>query len=252
MQAEHVIAFFIPLTYFVILVLERYWPKQAWPPIQHWQLMGIGFFIMLGIVNNIVSLAVNKWFPDISLWDGSKFGTVAGALFAYLLLSLGNALLHRAYHRYEFLWRYVHQLHHAPQRLDVAGVMFQTPLEALASAMLFVFIVVFLLGLDPVASMLCAYIAAFYGMFQHMNISTPKWLGYFIQRPEAHCLHHERGRHTDNYSDLPMWDMIFGGFKNPAQFIGVLGFESSVTGNIGAMLLGRDIAVENRQMHDGK
>jgi hypothetical protein len=26
----------------------------------------------------------------------------------------------------------------------------------------------------------------------HMNIRTPEWLGYFIQRPESHRVHHLR------------------------------------------------------------
>jgi sterol desaturase/sphingolipid hydroxylase (fatty acid hydroxylase superfamily) len=247
MRAEHLIAVFIPLTYLLIVVLEQRVPNRRWPSIKDWQLTGIGFFIMLGIVNNAVSIVANNIFPNISLFDGSRLGSITGAFLGYVLLSLGNALIHRAYHRYDFLWRYVHQLHHAPQRLDVAGVMFQTPFEALASALLFVFVAVFLLGLDPVASMLCAYIAAFYGMFQHMNIRTPVWLGYWIQRPEAHSLHHERGLHRDNYSDLPIWDMVLGSFNNPEKFEGELGFEAGLQENIWPMLLGRTVNAQREK-----
>ena len=79
------------------------------------------------------------------------------------------------------------------------------------------------LGLDPVAAALTGYIAAFYGYFQHMNIRTPRWLGYLIQRPEAHCIHHQRDVHAYNYGDLPVWDMLFGTFRNPASFEGAVG-----------------------------
>ncbi len=72
------------------------------------------------------------------------------------------------------------------------------------------------LGLDPVAAAATGYIAAFYGYFQHMNIRTPRWLGFIIQRPEAHCVHHQRDVHAYNYGDLPVWDMLFGTFRNPA------------------------------------
>ena len=44
---------------------------------------------------------------------------------------------------------------------------------------------------------------------------TPRWLGYVIQRPEAHGLHHELGEHRRNYSDFPLWDMLTGTFVNP-------------------------------------
>lgn len=226
-RSEHAIALLIPVTYLLMLGLERVKPNRLWPSIRHWQLTGIGFFVMLGLVNNIVAILARKCLPDVRLFDTASLGTVAGTLIGFLALSLGNALIHRAYHRYEFLWRYVHRFHHAPQRLDVAGVMYQTPWEAMASAMLFVFVTVFLLGLDPVASMLCAYLAAFYGMFQHLNIRTPVWTGYLIQRPEAHCLHHERGKHADNYSDFPIWDMLWGTFRNPVKFDGELGFASA-------------------------
>ena len=57
-------------------------------------------------------------------------------------------------------------------------------------------------------------------IFQHANVRTPRWLGYFVQRPESHSLHHERGVHRDNYSDLPVFDMLFGTFRNPRALRG--------------------------------
>lgn len=60
--------------------------------------------------------------------------------------------------------------------------------------------------------------------FYHMNLRTPHWIGYFIQRPEMHCIHHERNVHNYNYSDLPLWDMLFGTYKNPKLFHGKCGF----------------------------
>lgn len=61
-------------------------------------------------------------------------------------------------------------------------------------------------------------------MFQHANIRTPRWLGYLIQRPESHAVHHGRGIHRYNYADLPLWDIIFGTFRNPETATGEVGF----------------------------
>jgi sterol desaturase/sphingolipid hydroxylase (fatty acid hydroxylase superfamily) len=36
------------------------------------------------------------------------------------------------------------------------------------------------------------------------------WLGSVFQRPESHCVHHQEGVHSFNYSDLPLWDMLLG------------------------------------------
>ena len=37
------------------------------------------------------------------------------------------------------------------------------------------------------------------------NVRTPQWLGYLVQRPESHSVHHQRGVHAYNYSDLPLF-----------------------------------------------
>jgi hypothetical protein len=85
------------------------------------------------------------------------------------------------------------------------------------------------------------YVSAFYGMFQHWNVKTPQWLGYVIQRPESHGLHHELGIHGRNYSDFPLWDMLMGTFVNPETFDGEVGFAGDAPDRRAAMLLFRDV-----------
>ena len=75
------------------------------------------------------------------------------------------------------------------------------------------------------------------GVFQHANIRTPGWLGYIIQRPEQHCVHHERGVHAFNYANLPLWDMVFGTFKNPRVWQRMAGFYSGSSQPTKRMLL---------------
>ena len=235
------IALMIPLTYAAMVLVERCGSGLRWPVIAHWQWIGAAGFRLLGVVNALVSTALLKLFGNVHLIDTSEWGVLQAALFGYLWLSLGNALLHRAYHHFDWLWRHVHQLHHAPQRIDVAGVMFQTPLEAAANAVLFMLVSVFLLGLSPLATMLLAYIGSFYGMFQHFNVRTPRLLGYLIQRPEAHCEHHRRGHHRYNYSDLPIWDWFAGSLRNPARFSGEVGFAAPLGEIIVPMLRGQSL-----------
>jgi sterol desaturase/sphingolipid hydroxylase (fatty acid hydroxylase superfamily) len=244
-RPERVVTALIPLTYLAMVLIECGGTGWRWPARRGWQLMGLGFFLLLGVVNGVVSGILLRLTGGFHLIDGSRLGVIPGALAGYVVVSFGNALMHRAYHRYGWLWRHVHQLHHAPQRLDVAGVMYQTPLEMAANAVLFIGVTTALLGLPPLAAMLCAYIAAFYGMFQHLNLRTPAWLGLFIQRPEAHCEHHRREVHAWNYSDLPLWDMLWGTFRNPAGFTGELGFTEGPSRRAWAMLRGHDVnAVE--------
>jgi len=63
-----------------------------------------------------------------------------------------------------------------------------------------------------------------------------------IQRPESHNIHHARGIHGYNYSDLPLWDMLFGTFLNPRTLASVeCGFYTGASSRLVDMLLGKDV-----------
>ena len=112
-------------------------------------------------------------------------------------------------------------------------------------ALMQLFVTVIVLGLDPVAAALVGYVAALHGMFQHWNVRTPRWLGYLIQRPEAHCEHHRLGVHANNYADLPLWDLLFASFRNPASFDGRCGFAAPADRRMLAMLAWRDVSADD-------
>lgn len=249
MNAEELVTLMIPATYFAMLAIERLGPGRAWPEIRFWRTKGVAFFVMLMTINAILPSLIPEEIARHHLLDGAKLGVVGGTLAGYLAVSLANATLHRAYHRYDFLWRWAHQLHHSPQRLDISGAVYFTPLEVINNVLVFQIVVVFVLGLDPVAAAATGYIGVFYGLFQHLNLRTPRWLGVLIQRPESHSVHHRRGFHAYNYSDLPVWDMLWGTFRNPREFHGEVGFEREASLRMGAMLAGRDA---NRALYGSK
>ncbi len=70
------------------------------------------------------------------------------------------------------------------------------------------------------------------------KVRTPVWLGYLIQRPEAHCEYHRLGVHAYNYGDLPLWDLVF---RNPVRFEGRRSFEAAADWHLLAMLAWRDV-----------
>ena len=82
----------------------------------------------------------------------------------------------------------------------------------------------------------------FAGIFQHANINTPRWLGYIIQRPESHTIHHGRGLHKYNYCDLPIIDIIFGTFRNPKGYQMETGYYDGASARIVDMLLFKDVS----------
>jgi sterol desaturase/sphingolipid hydroxylase (fatty acid hydroxylase superfamily) len=181
------------------------------------------------------------WLAAHRLVDGTGLGVVGGTVVGYIVLSAAMYAYHRTCHAVPLLWRLSHQIHHSPQRVDMSGSVLFHPFEMVVQTLLQLAVTLLLLGLDPLAAALTGYVAAFYGMFQHWNIRTPQWLGYLIQRPEAHCEHHRLGVHAYNYGDLPIWDILLGTFRNPRSFSGECGFESPADRRIGAMLAWRDV-----------
>ena len=99
-----------------------------------------------------------------------------------------------------------------------------------------------ILGVSPEGAALSSLVSVFLSIFQHSNIRTPRWLGYIVQRPESHSIHHGRGVHAFNYSNFPLFDLLFGTFKNAERFEPETGFYDGASRRIGAMLLFRDVS----------
>lgn len=242
MDTVELIGLLVPLTYLVMLAIEARWPARAFPPRRGWRWIGIGFLLLIATVGTVVPLLLPlEWLAAHRWLDGSGLGVVGGTAVGWLVLSFASFLWHRASHAFSPLWRFGHQMHHSPQRVDISGSTLFHPAEMVVQVLVQLFVTVIVLGLDPLAAALVGYVVAFHGMFQHWNVRTPAWLGYLIQRPEAHCVHHRRGVHAYNYSDFPLWDLLSGSWRNPREFRGACGFESPADARLGAMLAFTDV-----------
>ena len=51
-----------------------------------------------------------------------------------------------------------------------------------------------------------------------------------------------RGVHQYNYSDLPLFDILFGTFRNPKDFVSESGFYDGASAKVPEILLFKDIA----------
>lgn len=242
MSTPDLIGLLVPLTYLAMLAVESVWPARVFPERRGWRWLGIGFLLTMVVVATVVPLLLDPAWTARHRWmDGSNLGVVGGMVAGYVALSGVMYAWHRTVHAVPWLWRLTHQMHHSPQRIDISGSLVFHPIEMVVQVALQLFVTVIVLGLDPLAAALTGYLAAFYGLFQHWNVRTPQWLGYFIQRPEAHCEHHRLGVHAYNYGDLPIWDMLLGTFRNPRHFEGRCGFESPQDRRLVSMLALRDV-----------
>lgn len=232
----------VPVTYLALLALEAGRPARRWPTIPAWRWIGGLFFVVMGGIVTVTPLLLpTAWIARHRLLDLSGLGTAGGVAVGYLGLTLILYWFHRAEHAFALPWRLLHQLHHAPQRVDLSGFAFTHPLEMLATGLLSALSTTLVLGVDPRAAALVGYLHAVASMAQHLNVATPRWLSVLVQRPEAHCLHHERGLHSRNFGDLPLWDRLFGTYINPARFVGEVGFDEGPSRRIAAMLSGIDV-----------
>jgi sterol desaturase/sphingolipid hydroxylase (fatty acid hydroxylase superfamily) len=236
-ETTDLVGLLVPITYLTMLAVESLWPARRFPPRAGWRWLGVGFLLLIASVGAVVPLLLPLDWMAAHRWiDGAGLGVAGGTLLGWLVFSGVAYAYHRAAHTWAPLWRLTHQLHHSPQRVDISGSALFHPLEMGVQVLLQLFVTIVVLGLDPLAAAWVGYVSAFYGMFQHCNVRTPQWLGYLIQRPEAHCVHHRRGVHAFNYGDLPLWDLLLGTFRNPREYLGDCGFDTPADRRLGAML----------------
>lgn len=234
----------VPIIVLVVGVLmiwaECREPGRHWPRVKGWW----GRALLFNVFQAAVVYGFGIWWessmPDTHLWSMDGLGTLGATLVGYLVMTFIYYWWHRARHEVHFLWRWFHQLHHSPQRLEVVTSFYKHPFEVVANAVLSAIVMYCVMGLSAEAVAGVALLAGLAELFYHWNIKTPHWLGYIIQRPESHCAHHEEGLHHRNYADLPIWDMLFGTFHNPETFEGKCGFGDKEH-DVQTMLRGADV-----------
>jgi len=225
-----------------LMLWEVLAPGRELPPTPGWRLRSVAVFAAYFFLSSYLPLLWDRHLAEHQLLDLTGLGTPGGTVVGLLALELGIYVWHRALHGSDVLWRSFHQMHHSAERLDTLGAFYFSPLDILGWSVLGSLCLTLGIGVTPQAATAILLISSFLGIFQHANIRTPRWLGYLVQRPESHTIHHARGVHRDNYSDLPLFDLLFGTFRNPAGYEMETGFYPGASARIGDMLLCRDVS----------
>lgn len=240
MSLEPLVPLFILAFFAVGLVLERVFAARPLPRVRGWYLRAGLCFVVTMAVNAVVPMLVAEHAAAHAPLHLSSLGLLGGGAVAFVASDFFAYWLHRAQHRSPTFWRWTHQAHHSAERVDVMGAAYFHPFDIGVQALVTT-VVVAMLGVTPDAAALAGIANVFLAVFQHLNVRTPTWLGYLLQRPEGHSVHHERGVHAYNYGNLSIWDLAFGTFRNPARFSETAGFYDGASARVGAMLLGRDV-----------
>jgi sterol desaturase/sphingolipid hydroxylase (fatty acid hydroxylase superfamily) len=248
MSFEDAATYAIPVLFFLALALEPLiGGGRTFATVKHWRLIGVGAFLVSAACYTLMPYLFVPWLGAIHLVNLAPYGLWAAAP-AVILTTFFTYWTHRIQHRFDILWRLGHQVHHAVARVDVASSAVFHPVEVAVQTAASV-LAVGLLGLSADAAALAGFVGFFFAVFQHMNVRTPRWIGWVVQRPEAHCLHHERDVHARNFGDMTWWDMIFGTYENPETFSGEVGFEPGRAKRVLAMIAFVDV---NQTMNRAK
>lgn len=228
--------------YAALMLWERLRPAKRLPRIHGWIPRALLSFAVFFYLSSYLPLAWDRYLAQFQLLDLSGLGTWGGAAAGLVVYEAVLYAWHRLMHANGSLWRVFHQMHHSAERLDTFGAFWFSPLDMVGFTAVGSLSLVLIAGVTPSAATVFLFASLFLGIFQHANIRTPRWLGYLIQRPESHSVHHGRGVHRYNYADLPVFDILFGTFRNPADFVAKNGFYEGASARVGDMLLFRDVS----------
>lgn len=233
-------------TFVFCFVLERIVPGWSLPRIRTWPLRVLAINAVQLLVVVAAGFTWERWLSQASLFHLSHHVSAPlGGLLAYFVATFVFYWWHRWRHEVDALWLGFHQIHHSPRRLEVITSFYKHPGEMVVNSILGSLLVYALLGLSAEAGAWYTLCTALGEFFYHTNVRTPRWVGYVFQRPEMHRIHHEYGRHRNNYGDIVWWDMLFGTYENPPAWDATCGFDPEKEERLPSMLLYRDVHAGN-------
>ena len=224
-----------------MIAVEIAVPGRRWPVVAGWWTRAIALNAVQAAIAFLAGTTWDGWMERHRLFSAEALGTTGGAIVGYLVITFVYYWWHRARHESDLLWRWLHQLHHSPRRIEIVTSFYKHPLEILVNGVLSSTIVYLVVGLDRAAATQAILLTGLAELFYHWNVRTPHGLGYVIQRPESHCVHHQEGLHSYNFADLPIWDIAFGTFRNPRRWEATCGFGAEGEARLLDLLRGVDV-----------
>jgi sterol desaturase/sphingolipid hydroxylase (fatty acid hydroxylase superfamily) len=143
-------------------------------------------------------------------------------------------------------------VHHSPARIELVTAFYKHPLEIAADTLISGAVIYGVLGCSAAGGAWYTVFAAIGEYVYHVNVRTPEWLRYVIQTPELHSIHHEYERHSCNFGDLPLWDRLFGTYRDAVGFVPRCGFSAGAESRLSDMLLFRDVSDGSGLVHNDR
>jgi len=235
---------YIALFAVCLFIIERWINHKPFVKSKNWYLRAIALNLLTLLVFYIGSITWEPFFQTLNIAKPLlDIPAPLQGLVCYILFNFIFYWWHRIKHSNRTLWRLFHQIHHSPQRIEVLTTNYLHPLDAISSLLIGAVICYVLLGFNSIASAWFTLYLGLMGYFLHSNIKVPRWLGYIIQTPQMHRMHHEYNKHRSNYCDIVWFDMLFGTYVNPndATICDKCGFDENNEQKLKEMLLFNDV-----------
>jgi sterol desaturase/sphingolipid hydroxylase (fatty acid hydroxylase superfamily) len=225
----------------IFLSWERVFPGSILPNSTGWYFRSISINLaQLGITLLTGELWLHIFFGESLLKLSNIDSTIAQGFIGWFIGTFVFYWWHRLRHKKGF-WTIFHQIHHSASRIEIFTSFYKHPVEIFVNSFLTALILFPILGCSLLGAIWYNFFAATGEYFYHANVRTPKWLRYFIQTPELHSIHHEFDSHNYNFSDIPIWDRVFGTYKDTTKFSDRCGFPRENERKIWSMLVFRDV-----------
>jgi sterol desaturase/sphingolipid hydroxylase (fatty acid hydroxylase superfamily) len=229
---------FTVLAAIAFFTLERVAPGRELPNSRGWY----GRAVLVNLAQIGITLGTNTLW--LKLFSGASLVSLASlklpVLEGFIGWFVGTFFFywwHRIRHIKGF-WEIFHQVHHSPARIEAITSFYKHPIEILADSAAILYL---LLGCSLEGALWFNFFAATGEFFYHANFKSPRWLKYFIQTPELHSVHHEIDVHHYNYSDIPLWDRLFGTYRDADEFVAQCGFPRHNERKLMGMLMFRNV-----------
>lgn len=174
--------------------------------------VGAGFLFNIHDADGLIAFYDNGHGPlsQLPLW--------AQALLFLVLSDFMLYWLHRMFHGGEF-WKY-HSIHHSSEELDWISAARFHPVNLILGTV-GVDVILLIAGISPNIMLWVGPFNTFHSAFVHANLNWT--LGPFkcvLATPVFHRWHHtalEAGGNTNFAGTFPIWDILFGTFRMPAN-----------------------------------
>lgn len=230
----------------IFFVLERAVPGRQLPASKGWYTRAL----LVNLAQLLITLATARlWihlFGQVSVFELSHWhAPVLEGLVGWFIGTFFFYWWHRLRHAKGW-WLAFHQVHHSASRIEVLTSFYKHPIEILVDATLSAVILYPLLGCSLLGAFWYNFFAGTGEYFYHANVRTPRWLRFFIQTPELHSIHHQFDVHRHNYGDIPLWDRLFGTYRDATTFADRCGFPEGAESELLSMWAFRDVYYEDQ------